>query len=181
MKKFRISVKTPFQLYEKKLSKKPRGKYEVWKSSIQTTKNFKVDLLLHAINDSKPVFRISSKYGALPKVPMNLTNEKKVRKIVYTSAAHKSFRKKMGNNDQSDAKRSVFGLSARYYRQWPKHTLAKVLEDAVINSYLNYLLDPACAVEPSPVILFNLVLELLDSGDNLRTTQVHCPGYKRFR
>ena len=181
VKKSRISVKTPLQLYEKNLSKKPRGKYEVWKSSLLITKNFNVVLYLHAINDSKPVFRISSKYGALPAVPMNLTNEKKTRQIVHTSAAHESFRKKMGNNDQSDAKRSVFGLSSRYYRQWPKHTLAKVLEDAVINSYLNYLLDPGCSVEPWPVFLFNLVQELLDSGDNLRATKVHRPGYKRFR
>jgi len=36
---------------------------------------------------------------------------------VSTSMAQKVFRKEMGNNDQSDAKRSLIGLSKMYYKQ----------------------------------------------------------------
>ena len=72
---------------------------------------------------------------------------KKVLKEMETSAAHKSFRKRMGYNDQSDAKRSVIGLSGKYYKEWPKHLLAKTLEDCIINGYNNYLLDPSCPIE----------------------------------
>ena len=74
-------------------------------------------LYFHAVSDSKPVFRVSSKYAALPKVKMMLTDVNKVRKEVLTSGAHWSFRKRMGNNDQSDAKLSILGLSSKYYRQ----------------------------------------------------------------
>ena len=56
------------------------------------------------------------------------------RKIeVETTAAHKCFRKKMGFNDQSDAKRMHIGLSAKKYTRTPQHILAKTLEDAIIN------------------------------------------------
>ena len=78
---------------------------------------------------------------------MMLTNKNKVRSEVQTSGAHQSFRKRMGNNDQSDAKRSFLGLFAMYYKQWPKYPLAKTIEDAIINAYLNYLLDPGCPIE----------------------------------
>ena len=109
--------------------------------------NLRVTLYLHAVNDSKPVFRLSTKFAALPSDPMMLTNKNKVRSEVQTSGAHQSFRKRMGNNDQSDAKRSFLGLSAMYYKQWPKHPLAKTIKDAIINAYLNYLLDPGCPIE----------------------------------
>ena len=71
-------------------------------------------------------------------------------------------------DDQSDAKRSLLGLSAMHYRRWPKHILAKTMEDATINAYLNYLLDPNCPTEPWTVFIVNLVQELLDSGKNFR-------------
>ena len=53
----------------------------------------------------------------------------------------------MGNNDQSDAKRAQLGLSAMYYKYWPKKTVAKILEDAIINGGLNLMLDPGCPKE----------------------------------
>lgn len=175
------SVHTPLQLFEKELSMKPRGSYKVWTSTFSIAKKLKVTLYLHAVNDSKPVFRLSSKYGALPKCVMTLTDEKKVRNVVSTSGAHKSFRKNMGNNDQSDAKRAVLGLSGKYYRRWPMHPLSKTIEDGIINSYLNYLLDPSCAVEPWPTFLYNLVQELIDTGEDLRMNKNRSTGYKRFR
>ena len=99
---------------------------------------------------------------------MILTDNNKQRKEVLTSGAHRSFRKNIGNNDQSDAKRSILGLSAMHYRRWPKHILAKTMEDATINAYLNYLLDPNCPTEPLTVFKYNLVQELIDSGKNFR-------------
>jgi len=162
------SVTTPLKLFEQQLQKKPRGEYSVWETTFEIARNLKVLLYLHAVNDSKPVFRLSTKFAALPKVEMVITNKKKVRKTVSTSGAHKSFRKNMGNNDQSDAKRAMLGLSGMFYKQWPKHILAKTLEDGIINAYLNYLLDPGCPIESWPDFHHNLVQELLDSGANLR-------------
>ena len=74
----------------------------------------------------------------------------------------------MGNNDQSDAKRAQLGLSAMYYKYWPKKTVAKILEDAIINGGLNLMLDPGCPKESWISFCYNLVQELIDSGDNLR-------------
>ena len=64
---------------------------------------------------------------------------KKVSVVKQTSEAHKIFRLKMGFNDGSDRMRQMIGLSGRYYRSWPKHIVAKTLEDAIINLYGNYL------------------------------------------
>ena len=82
----------------------------------------------------------------------------------------------MGHNDQSDGKRAKIGLSRRKYRRWPQKLLAKTMEDAISNGYLNYLLDPNCKKEPWPVFLYALVDELIESGENLRTT---VPGFVR--
>ena len=86
-----------------------------------------------------------------------------------TSSAHRSFRLNMGFNDGSDRLRSTIGLSERYYRSWPKHLVAKTLEDGIINAYGNYLLDPNCDVEPFVVFMIQLIDELLTSGKDLRT------------
>ena len=96
---------------------KLRGEYKVWVTKFELPGNMKVSIFLHAVNDSKPVFRILTKFAARPKVPMVLTDKNKKRKEVRTSGAHRSFRKNMGNNDQSDAKRVLLGLSAMYYRK----------------------------------------------------------------
>ena len=81
-----------------------------------------ITVYLHAVNSSKPVYRVSTKHAALPKVKLEVTDlepgsGKRVSVSVETSAAHKTFRKKMGFNDQSDAKRAAIGLRAQYYKQ----------------------------------------------------------------
>lgn len=119
VKKLR-SVKTPYDYFTKSLSLRPKGTYKVW----QTVFNLgvaKVPIYLHAINDSKPVFRITNRYADRPAAEMTFSTKNDVTgKIgvvsVKTSMAHKVFRKEMGNNDQSDAKRSMIGLSAMYYK-----------------------------------------------------------------
>ena len=57
--------------------------------------------------------------------------------------------------------------------------LAKSLEDAMINAYLNYLLDPSCINETWPSFLYSLVEEFLEVGENMRTWKVHTESYKR--
>ena len=174
------SVKTPLKLFEKKLSMSPKGTYKVWKASFNIPVKKKFEVFLHAVNDSKTVFRISTKHAALPAVKMSLTDKNKKRIVVTTSKAHESFRKRMGNNDQSDAKRAQLGLSARYYKYWPKKTIAKIIEDAIINGGLNLLLDPGCQNEDWITFCYGLVQELLDSGDNLRHRSSGNTGqYKR--
>ena len=85
----------------------------------------------------------------------------------------------MGYNNQSEAKRSIIGLLTRYYKQWPKHLVAKSLEDIIINSYLNFLLDPGCISEKFTTYIYNFVQELQEAGENMRKTK---PGiYKQSR
>ena len=59
------SVTTPLKLFPTQLKKKPRGEYKVWKTTLQIAGTLKVPLFLHAVNASKPVFRISTKFAAL--------------------------------------------------------------------------------------------------------------------
>ena len=167
-------MKTNLALFEKHLSKEKKGSFRVWKTTLPLMAGKKVNLFLHAVHDSKVVFRVSTKYGALPLVTMSMTElndstRKKELVSVSTSGAHKSFRMKMGFNDQSDAKRSTIGLSSKYYNAWPKHLVAKTLEDTVINGYNNYLLDPNCKVESWPIFLYELVQEFITCGANMRT------------
>ena len=77
----------------------------------------------------------------------------------------------MGHNDQSDGKRVEIGLTRRHYKRWPQKLLAKTIEDAITNSYLNYLLDPNCEKESWPVFLYWLVDELIQTGENLRAKE----------
>ena len=148
------------KFFEQQLSLKPKGFYKVWQAIFRLSRTGReTKLFLHAVNDSKPVYRISTKYAGLPKQSLQITDRdlvtgKKVKQIVETSPAHSAFRKLMGFNDQSDAKRSLIGLSAKYYKNWPKHLVAKSIEDAIINGYLDYLLDPSCSIEPWPVFLY---------------------------
>ena len=81
------------------------------------------------------------------------TSGKKIKESRETSQAHARFRKSMGYNDQSDAKRTAIGLSRRYYKRWTQKPFSKTIEDAIINAYLNYLLDPNCKNESWPVWL----------------------------
>ena len=175
------SVTTPLKLFETQLQKKPRGGYKVWKRTLQIAGSLKVQLFLHAVNDSKPVFRISSKFLASPKVQMIITNKEKKRRTVATSGLIDLSEKKMGNNDQSDAKRATLGLSGMYYKRWPKHILAKTLEDGIINAYLNYLLDSGCPIEPWTVFHHNLVQELIDSGGDMRRRSSNTEEHRYLR
>ena len=166
-------LKTRLKIFEKQLSIKNKGSFDVWKTKFQLLENRCVDIYLHAVNDSKVVYRISNKYAAQPRINLNLKvldkkSGKKVQSDVETSPAQWVFRKKMGFNDQSDQKRAKIGLSGKYYKQWPKHLIAKTIEDAIINGFNNYLLDPNCPIESFPVYLHYLVEELLESGENLR-------------
>ena len=104
---------------------KQKGHFKVWKTELQLLRNFSVKVYLHAVHDSKVVYRLTTKYGAVPKVPMNVTKEdlkrkKRAKVSIMTSGAQRCFRKYMGFNDQSDAKRSQIGLSAKYFKRWPK-------------------------------------------------------------
>ena len=102
-------------------------------------------------------------------------SNKKVLKENSTSKAHKTFRFGMGFNDGSDRLRSRIGLTGRYYKAWPKHLVANTLEDAIINAYGNYLLDPNCKVESFTDFLILLVDELIESGTNLRNQKMVTP------
>ena len=171
------ALKTRFHFFEKKLSIREKGYYTVWRAEISPLPTIKIPIYLHAVNDSKPVYRITNKYAVLPRVEMDMTEfdpnlGKRVSVVKQTSEAHKTFRLKMGFNDGSDRMRQMIGLSGRYYRSWPKHIVAKTLEDAIINAYGNYLLDPSCPVEPFTTFLYQVVQEFLDSGKNLRQNLV---------
>lgn len=157
-KKPRTTIKSQIDLFQKKLSMNPKGHFRVWKVIVNPTRELTSTLYLHAITDSKVVYRLSNHHAALPKKTMNFTvrdptSGKKIKESRETSQAHARFRKSMGYNDQSDAKRTTIGLSRRYYKRWTQKPLAKTIEDAIINAYLNYLLDPNCKNESWPVWL----------------------------
>ena len=176
-KEFR-RVKTRFQFFEKKLSMEKKGSFKVWRTELSLLENLKVKVYLHAILDSKVVYRVSNRYAGLPLSTMSITDivpgsRKKEKIEIQTTPAHRCFRMKMGFNDQSDAKRSFIGLSSKFYKRWPQKLLAKTFEDLCINAYANYLLDCACAVEPWPVFLYQLVQELIDSGENMRKRKMN--------
>ena len=143
-----------------------------------------MQIFLLSVNDSKVVHRISTRCKGLPKALLVATEKDpetgKRRKIeVETSEAHKSFRMDMGHNDQSDGKRSLIGLSSKYFKRWPQKIVAKIIEDATVCAHNNYLLDPNCPIETWPVFLYNFVQELLDDCENMRTYKV--PKSGKFR
>ena len=144
--------KTQLDFFEKSLSLKPKGYYKVWFAELPVLERLKTKIYLHAVVDNKVVYRISTCSAALPSVPMTIVDSdptgKKIKKSIMTSEAQRTYRKYLGFNDQSDAKRSFIGLSAQYFKRWPQKLTAKTLEDSVINGYLNYLIDPGCVVEP---------------------------------
>ena len=108
---------TECDFYEQDLMKKPKGSYLVYKTNINVWKQ-KTPVYLHVVWDSKVVYRISTKYAAKPSVPLSIvvTEKNKKNKVtMQTSEAHKTFRKQLGNNDQSDGKRTTIGLSSRKY------------------------------------------------------------------
>ena len=170
--------KSNLDYFENKFSETQKGSYKVWRTDLPIADHQNFPIYLHAIHDSKIVYRISSKYAALPTVNLRITRKdansgEKVKVDTPTSPAHHCFRNFMGFNDQSDSKRSRINLSRKYFRRWPQKLVAKTLEDAVINSFCNYLLDENCPSDESwPTYLHWLVQELLDSGENLRRRKI---------
>lgn len=145
-------LKSKLDIFEHNFKKHPKGHYKVWKAKLEVTENFKVNMYLHCVNDSKVCFRLSTRYAATPSKGLVMTSKdpvtnKKQKLETLTSAAHKSFRMRMGHNDQSDGKRQVLGLSSSYCRYWPQKPFRKAWEDGIINIYANYLLDPSCPIE----------------------------------
>ena len=169
-------MKNMLDIFEHKFKKERKGQYMVWKAALQVAENLKILLFLHYVNDSKVCYRLSTRYAATPSVPLTVTAEvagsKKKQKLeVQTSAAHKTFRMRMGHNDQSDGKRQAIGLSSSYCKFWPQKPFKKAWEYGIINTYANYLLHPSCSTEMWPVFLYNLVQEMIDTGENLRQRQ----------
>ena len=81
-------VKTRLEHFSKKLVQQPKGSFHVQKTSVPLTETSSCNLYLHAVNDSKVVFRLSNYYAAQPKVRMNFTlqesnSSKKVKKSLF--------------------------------------------------------------------------------------------------
>ena len=118
---------------------------------------------LHAVHDSKIVYRLSTKYAAKPSVPLKMIGKydsSRKKQIIEgeTSEAHRTFCKHVGYNDQVDEKRSRIGLSSRYYKRWPQIPFAKTRD-----YYLNSLIDPSCPIEWWHEWLFSMIQEAIDA------------------
>ena len=177
-------IKNMLDIFEYKFKKERKGHYMVWKTDLQVAENLKILLFLHCVNDSKVCFRLSTRYAATPSVPLSVTavvpgNKKKQKLEVQTSAAHRTFRMRMGHNDQSDGKRQRIGLSSSYCKFWPQKPFKKAWEDGIINIYANYLIDPSCPTEKWPEFLYNLVQEMIDNGEDMRKRQKPKFRFKR--
>ena len=62
------SIDSPLALFERKLRMRKRGDYEVWQTTFRLLEKSSITLYLHSVNDSKRMFRVSSKYGTLSKI-----------------------------------------------------------------------------------------------------------------
>ena len=69
-KKSHCALKTKQHFFEHNLSKKEKGTYQVWKANVKPLPSVQVPIYLHAVNDSKPVYRISNRYAARASVRM---------------------------------------------------------------------------------------------------------------
>ena len=120
-KKKAPSIRSRLDFFEKTFVRKKKGTCQVWKTSVESNSELSADLYLHAVNDSKIVFRLTNHYAALPKTTMEFTvldpSGIRIKKTLETSQAHRRFRKSMGHNDQSDVKRTQIGLTRRYYKR----------------------------------------------------------------
>ena len=94
---------TRLEFFELELKMKPKGSYRVWMSEIPVLGHVNSKIFLHAVHDSKPVYRITSRHAALPLVELSIPvlnpQSGKVKVSVRTTMAHYRFRKKMGFND----------------------------------------------------------------------------------
>ena len=108
------SLKSQIHFFEKRISSGDKGTYTVWKTVDKPTSKVQIPVYLHAVNDSKPVYRISTKDAAKPPVKLmetelNASTGRKVAVEKITSEAHSTFRKKMGFNNGSHRMRRVLG------------------------------------------------------------------------
>ena len=120
------ALKSRIDFFEKRISSQEKGTYSVLKTGAKPTRTVRIRIHLHAVNDSKPVYRISTKYAAKPAVKMMRTELDpstggKVSTQKMSSGLQKTFRMKMAFNDGLDRMRKVLGLSGRYYRSWPNN------------------------------------------------------------
>ena len=84
---------TRLQFFEQQMSLNPKGFYRVWMGDFNLYTGEKVRMFLHAVNDSKPVYRISKKHAGLPMMKLEITGKdqstrNKVKRTVMTSSAH---------------------------------------------------------------------------------------------
>ena len=63
---------TRLEFFELELKMKPKGSYRVWVSEIPVLGHVKSKIFLHAVHDSKPVYRIASRHAALPLVELSI-------------------------------------------------------------------------------------------------------------
>ena len=99
-------VKTRLKFFEKDVGTKSKGYYRVWSTKLQLFPGRSVVIYLHAVLDSKVVYRMSNHYAVLPKVPMelvipNVVTGKNEKEVILTSPAHRCYRKFMGFNDKA--------------------------------------------------------------------------------
>ena len=99
-KKKRIRPRTKFEIVEHKLKLKPKGSYLVYKSDIVVS-NRRMTVYLHAVHDSKIVYRLSTKYAVKPSVPPKMIGKYdslRKKQIIEgeTSEAHHTFCKHGG-------------------------------------------------------------------------------------
>ena len=67
------ALKGRIHFFEQRITNKETGTYSVWKTEATPTTTVRIPLYLHAVNDSKPVYRISTMYAAKHAVKMTIT------------------------------------------------------------------------------------------------------------
>ena len=80
-----------------------KGHFKVWVAELQLL-NRMSKIYLHAVNDSKVVYRMTNRYGALPTIKMDITGVdlktgRKLKESVQTSVAHHRYPNNIGYND----------------------------------------------------------------------------------
>ena len=71
--KKRRASRRKIDLFEEEFQKNPKGHYQVWRANLQLTRNFKVILYLHCVNDHKVCYRLSTKLAATPSAKLVMT------------------------------------------------------------------------------------------------------------
>ena len=68
-------LKSKLDIFEHRFKKHPKGHYKVWEAKLEVTKNFKVKMYLHCVNDSKVCYRLSTRYAASPSERLVITTK----------------------------------------------------------------------------------------------------------